>query len=72
MVSKEEIIIDEINSYVNKDVNYIDALIHYADVHDMEIELVGEIVRRSVLLKARVAEDAELLNLIEKIAKLPI
>lgn len=70
--SKEEIIIDEVASYVNDDVSYIDALVHYAQKNDMEIELVGDIVRRSVILKARVAEDAENLKLIEKRPKLPL
>jgi len=70
--TKEEIVIEEVASYVNKDVTYIDALLHYANKHDMEIELVGEIVRRSVILKSRVASDAENLNLIEKKPKLPL
>lgn len=70
--SKEEVVIEEVASYVNDEVSYIDALIHYANKHDMEIELVGEIVRRSVILKSRVVEDAEKLNLIEKRPKLPL
>ena len=70
--SKEEVVLEEVIALTNKDVNLIDALIHYANENDMEVELVGEIVRRSVILKAMVAEDAEKLNLIEKRAKLPI
>ena len=70
--SKEEQIIDEISNYVNSDVSYIDALVVYADIHGIEIEVLGEIVKRSVLLKSKIEEDAELLNLIEKSDRLPI
>ncbi len=70
--TKEEAIIDEISKYVNSDVSYIDALVIYAENHGLEIEVLGEIVKRSVLLKSKIEEDAELLNLIEKTHKLPI
>lgn len=70
--TKEELIIDEISNYVNSDVTYIDALVIYASNHDMEIEVLGEIVKRSVVLKSKVEEDAEFLNLIEETQKLPI
>ncbi|PHS22104.1 MAG: hypothetical protein COA84_13060 [Robiginitomaculum sp.] len=70
--TKEEAIIDEISHYVNSDVTYIDALVIYAEKHDIEIEVLGEIVKRSVVLKSKVEEDAEFLNLIEETQKLPI
>ena len=65
-------IMKEVDRYVNKDVSYIDALIEYASKHNIEIELLGEIVKRSAVLKAKVRDDAETLNLIEKSSKLPI
>ena len=69
---KAEKILREVASYVNKEVSFIDALVHYADKHDLEIELVGEIVRRSQVLKAKVREDAEELNLVDKTIRLPV
>lgn len=65
-------ILKEIESYITDDISIIDALVHYAEKNDIEIELVGEIIRRSPVLKLRVQEDAEKLNLMEKVARLPI
>lgn len=68
-----ETILREVEKYVNNDVSLIDALIHYSETNNIEIELVGEIVRRSVILKSKVRDQAEKLNLLdEKTAKLPI
>lgn len=68
-----EVIMREVEKYVNDDVSLIDAIIHYSESHNIEIELVGEIIRRSVVLKAKVRDNAEKLNLIDdKTAKLPI
>jgi ribosomal protein S1 len=68
-----EKIIREISSIVSgTDVTYIDALVHYAEINDIEIQLVGEIVKRSQVLKAKVAEDAERLRLIDKVNRLPL
>lgn len=68
-----ESILREVEQYTNKDVSLIDALVFFSEKHNVEIELIGEIIRRSVVLKAKVRDDAERLNLIEeKTAKLPI
>lgn len=60
-----EKIMKEIMSYVNKDVSVIDALTFYADKHDIEVELLGDLIRRSPTLKAFVRADAERLLLVE-------
>jgi len=67
-----EKIMKDIADMVSKDVTYIDALVYYAEMNDIEIQLVGEIVKKSQLLKAKVSEDAEKLRLIEKVNRLPI
>lgn len=68
-----ESILREVEQYTNKDVSLIDALVFFSEKHNLEIELIGEIIRRSVVLKAKVRDDAERLNLLEeKTAKLPI
>ena len=73
MTLSAEMILKEVEQYTNKEVSLIDALVHFSEKHDIEIELIGEIVRRSVVLKAKVRNDAEKLNLLEeKTAKLPV
>jgi hypothetical protein len=69
---KAEQILQEVSKWVNEEVTFMDALAHYADKYDLEIELIGEIVRRSPILKAKVREDAERLNMVEKTSRLPI
>jgi hypothetical protein len=61
-----ESILKEVNGYVNNEVSYIDAIVHFAHKHDIEIELVGDIIRRSAVLKSKVREDAERFNLLEE------
>ena len=68
-----EYILKEVEKYTNKDVSLIDALVYFSEKHNIEIELIGDIIRRSVVLKPKVRDDAEKLNFIrEKTAKLPI
>jgi hypothetical protein len=69
---KSEQILKEISNYVNKDVSFIDALVYYAEKYNLEVELIGEIVRRSPILKAKVRDDAEKFKLVEKTSKLPL
>ena len=68
-----EFILSEIEKYTNSDVSLIDAIVYYAEQNDIEIELLGDIIRRSVVLKSKVRDDAERLNLLEeKTSKLPL
>jgi hypothetical protein len=67
-----ESILREVSKYVNEEVSYIDALVHYADIHGIEVEVIGDIVRRSQIMKSKVHEDAEKLNLVAKTQRLPI
>jgi predicted GNAT family acetyltransferase len=62
----EQQIINEIKQYINKDCNIIDALVYYADKSGMEVELLGEIIKRSPTLKAKVQQIAENLNMMDK------
>ena len=47
-------------------VNYIDALIEYARLNDLEIEAVADIVKKSSILKEKVRTDAVQLKLVRK------
>lgn len=67
-----EKILKEIETMVNNEVSVIDALVYYADRYGLEVELIGEIVKRSTVLKALAREDAEKNNLLERTARLPI
>jgi len=69
---KAEEILKEVSPWVNDEVTLMDALVHYADKHEIEIELIGDIVKRSPILKSKIREDAERLRMMEKTARLPV
>ena len=50
--------------------SYMDAILHYCDMNNMEPETVAQLVNTK--LKARIREEAEELNFFPKTAKLPI
>lgn len=67
-----EMIVSEIQEYLDKGVPYIDAILEYAQRNEIEVEVIGEIVRNSPILKSKVYEEAEVLNLVEREARLPV
>lgn len=56
----------EISSMLSKGVNYIDALIEYARQHDLEIEAVADIVKKSSILKEKVRTEAVKMKMVVK------
>tara|TARA_Y100000389_G_C17471232_1_gene531240 strand:- start:18792 stop:19013 length:222 start_codon:yes stop_codon:yes gene_type:complete len=62
----------EIVNYINRDVTIIDALVFYAQKYDIEIEVLGEMIKKSPILKSKVRDDAEKLSLVEETVKLPL
>lgn len=67
-----EKIMRDIAYMIDSGVSYIDAICEYASKNELEIEVVGEVIRRSPVLKAKIYEEAESLNLVEKTVRLPI
>jgi hypothetical protein len=67
-----ETIMREIQSMVENGVPYMDAILEYADRNQVEIEVVGEIIRRSPVLKSKIYDEAEELNMVERTARLPV
>ena len=66
------IIIKRISKYTDNGVPFIDAIVAYAEEEGLEIEVLGELIRRSPVLKSKVYDEAVELNMVEKIARLPI
>lgn len=67
-----EYIMKEIKDAISAGVPYIDAIVDFAEKNNIEIEVVGEMIRRSPLLKAKIHVEAEELNMLEPIARLPV
>lgn len=57
----------DIESLVKKSgVTYIDAIIHYAEQHDLEVEYLAGIASKNPQLKAKLQKEAESLHFIKK------
>lgn len=56
----------------DKNIEYIDAVIHYCETNNIEIETAGAMIKSSALLKSKLQEEAEKLNFLPKRNKLPI
>ena len=65
---------EEIESLVlhNKDMNYIDAIVHFCDQNNIDVESVPKLISKP--LKEKIKCDAQELNFMKKTsrAKLPI
>ena len=57
---------------VNKDMNYIDAIVHFCDQNSLDLESVPKLISKP--LKEKIKCDAQQLNFMKKTsrAKLPI
>lgn len=67
-----ERIMKEISAHISEGIPYIDAVVEYAEKNGLEIEVIGEIIRKSPLLKANIYREAEELNMVEKLVRLPV
>lgn len=52
--------------------DYIDAVLHYCTINDLEIETVGAIISKDQNLVSQIRVEAENLNFIKKINQLPV
>lgn len=52
--------------------DYIDAVLHYAEKNGLEIETVAAMVKSNAKMKAKVKQEGEDLNFLPKTARLPI
>ena len=67
-----KIIILEIEKIREGGENYMDAIIHYCEKNEVEIESIAKYIKKNVVLKAKLQEEAEELNYLQKISRLPI
>lgn len=54
------------------DTDYIDAVIHYCEIHEIEIETVGALICKDLNLVSKIQTEAEALNYLKKTSQLPI
>lgn len=57
---------------VDKNIEYIDAIIMWCEKNNLEIEYAAEMIKKHPLMKSKVQYEAENLNFLQKSARLPI
>lgn len=63
----------EIEKFVKTNkVEYLDAIMHYAESYGVEVETLASMVKQNANLKLRLQAECERTNLVEKTASLPI
>jgi hypothetical protein len=56
----------EISKMLSTGVSYIDALVEYAKLKNVEIETVAEIVKKSTIMKEKIRSEAVVMKLVKK------
>lgn len=56
----------EISRMLSMGVSYIDALVEYSKAHNVEIETVAEIVKKSTVMKEKIRSEAVNMKLVKK------
>jgi hypothetical protein len=54
------------------DVNYIDAVILWCERNNLELEVIGGLIKKNQILRAKIMGDAEDLNFMPKRLRLPV
>lgn len=52
--------------------NYMDAVVHYCEINNVDIETAASIIKNNGKIKAIIQNEGEDLNLLPKTAKLPL
>ena len=56
----------------NHNISYIDAVVHYCNKNDIEIEVAASMIKSNYRIKSQVQYEGEELNFLPKSARLPI
>lgn len=54
------------------DISYMDAVLHYCEENNVEVEIFAKAIKSNEMLKAKLQSEAESLNYLPKSATLPI
>lgn len=57
---------------LSKGLTYFDAVMHYCETYNIEMETAASLIKQSTVLKARIQIEAENLNLVRRSGRLPI
>jgi uncharacterized protein YeaC (DUF1315 family) len=56
----------------DKRCEYVDAIILYCERHNIEVETAADLIKHNSVLKSKLQYEAETMNMMKKISRLPI
>ena len=54
------------------DIEYFEAIMMYVEKNNIDVEVVASLVKHNSVMKSKLEEECQRLNLLEKTAKLPL
>jgi len=73
MIQMSNNFIEEIeNLHLTKNMEYIEAVIHWCDTNKIEVEYIANLIKKDPAIKAKIQNEAENLNILKRGARLPI
>lgn len=55
-----------------KNMEYVDAVVHWCEVNKLEVEYAASIIKKDPVIKAKIQVEAENRNILKRGARLPI
>ena len=55
-----------------KNLEYIDAIVHWCELNNFEVETAAEIIKKDPVIKSKIEFEAENINVLKRSARLPI
>lgn len=71
-LTTEKFIKDIESLVIRGNIDYLDAVIHYCETNNVEIEAAAMIIRNNIRIKSKLQSECEGLNFLPKRAHLPI
>jgi hypothetical protein len=56
----------------SKDIDYIDAVVLWCETNKIEIEFIANLIKKDPVMKSKLQNEAENLNILKRSARLPI
>ena len=71
-LTTEKLIKDIENLVTRHNLDYMDAVVHYCEKNNIEIEAAAMIIRNNIRIKSKLQSECEDLHFLPKRAKLPV
>ena len=62
----------DIEKHVQSGVTYIDAIVHWCDARQLDIEQIVPMITRNAALQLKLQKEGENLNILKRVIRLPI